>query len=112
MIQQVVRTAVPNGSIGEGLRTFRSGIEAAFYTAEMASKGLTECWRDAMAAKPADWKLMGVACGPPEADRKVRSADEWCAWARGPNKERLEGRGSGPGNALLALTGKLKELSP
>ena len=45
----------------------------------MASKGLTECWRDAMAAKPSTWKLMGVACGPREADPKVHSAEEWCA---------------------------------
>ena len=77
----------------------------------MASKGLTECWRDAMAAKPSTWKLMGVACGPREADPKVHSAEEWCAWAKGPNKERLEGRGSGPQDALLELTVKLKGLS-
>ena len=76
----------------------------------MASKGLTECWRDAMAAKPTDWKLMGVACGPREVDRKVHSSEEWCAWARGPNKERLEGRGTGPQDALLELTVKLKGL--
>ena len=60
-----------------------SAIERAFYTAAMASKGLTECWRDAMAAKPSTWRLMGVACGPREADPKVHSAEEWCAWARG-----------------------------
>ena len=58
------------------------------------------------------WRLMGVACGPREAaDPKVNSPDEWCAWARGPNKERLEGRGSGPHDALLELTVKLKELT-
>jgi hypothetical protein len=28
--------------------------------APMASKGLTECWRGAMAAKPSDWTLRGV----------------------------------------------------
>ena len=80
------------------------------YTPPMASKGLTECWREAMAAKPSDWRLMGVACGPREVDPAVHSAEEWCAWARGPDRERLEGRGSGPGDALLALTVKLKEL--
>ena len=32
------------------------------------------------------------------------------AWARGPNEERLEDRGSGPHDALPALTVKLKEL--
>ena len=37
---------------------------------------------------------MGVACGPREVDPKVHSSEEWCAWARGPNKERLESRGS------------------
>ena len=76
----------------------------------MASRGLIECWREAMAAKPSTWKLMGVACGPREVDPKVHSSEEWCAWARGPDKERLEGRGSGPHDALLALTVRLKEL--
>ena len=54
---------------------------------------------------------MGVACGSREVDPKVNIAEEWCAKARGPNKERLEGRGSGPQDALLELTVKLKELS-
>jgi hypothetical protein len=45
----------------------------------MASKGLTQCWRGAMAAKPWEWKLMGVVCGPREVDPAVRSPDEWCA---------------------------------
>jgi hypothetical protein len=53
---------------------------------------------------------MGVACGPREVDPKVHRAEEWCAWARGPNRERLEGRGSGPQDALMELTVKLKEL--
>ncbi len=77
----------------------------------MASKGLTECWRGAMAAKPSDWRLMGVVCGPREVDPKIRSSEEWCAWARGPKGERLEGRGSGPQDALLELTVRLTGLS-
>jgi hypothetical protein len=32
------------------------------------------------------------------------------AWARAPDRERLEGRGSGPEDALLALTVELKKL--
>ena len=60
----------------------------------MASKGLTECWRGAEAAKPSTWNLMGVARGPREA--------------RGPKGERLEGRGTGPQDALLELTVRLK----
>ena len=76
----------------------------------MASKGLTECWRGAMAAKPSDWRIMGVVCGPREVDPAIHSPEEWCAWARRPNMERLEGRGSGPHDALLELTVKLKEL--
>ena len=76
----------------------------------MASKGLTECWRDAMAAKPSTWRLLGVACGPREVDPKVHTPEEWCAWARRPGKGRLEGRGSGPQDALLELAVKLKEL--
>ena len=50
-----------------------------------------------------------VACGPREVDPNIHSAEEWCAWARGPDRERLEGRGSGPHDALLALTVELKE---
>ena len=51
------------------------------YHPTMASTGLTKCSRDASAAKPSDWRLMGVACRPREVDPKVHSADEWCAWA-------------------------------
>lgn len=71
----------------------------------------TGCWREAWAAKPSAWWLMGVVCGPREIDPKIHSAEEWCAWARGPNKERLEGRGKGPGDALTALTVKFNGLS-
>ena len=39
-----------------------------------------------MAAKPADWKFMAVACGWREVDPKVHSAEEWRAWARGPKE--------------------------
>ena len=44
----------------------------------MASRGLTECWREAMAARPSDWRLMGGACGPREVDPNIHRADEWC----------------------------------
>jgi len=44
-------------------------------------------------------------------DPKVHSGEVWCAWARGPKKERLEGRRSGQQDALLELTVKLKESS-
>ena len=50
------------------------------------------------------------AWGPREIDRKIHSADEWCAWARGPDRERPDGRGTGPSDALLQLRVKLKEL--
>jgi len=63
-----------------------------------------------MASKSSDWTLRGVVNGPREVDPAVRSPDEWCAWARGPNKERIEGRGSSPEDALLALTVELREL--
>ena len=77
----------------------------------MALKGLTECWRDAMAAKPSTGRLMGVACGPREVDPNIHSAEEWCAWAKGQNRVRIEGRGTGPHDALLAITVKLKDPS-
>ena len=63
-----------------------------------------------MTAKPSTWRLMGVVC-PREIDPNIHSAEEWCAWARGQNRERLEGRGTGPHDALLAITVRLKELS-
>ena len=44
----------------------------------MAANGLNECWRGAAAAKPSDWRLMGVVCGPREADPNIRGADDWC----------------------------------
>lgn len=52
----------------------------------------------------------GVVCGPREVDPAIRSADEWCAWARGPNKERLDTRGTSPQDALQTLALRLKEL--
>ena len=76
----------------------------------MASKGLTECWRGGMAAKPSDWRLMGVVCGPREVDPNIHSAEEWCAWASGPKGERVEGRGGSPEDALIQLSFRLKEL--
>ena len=79
--------------------------------ARMASKGMTEAWGNAFAAKPWDWRLMGVACGPREVDPGFHSSEEWCAWARGPNGKREEVRGSSPEDALLALTLRLQDLS-
>ena len=52
---------------------------------------------------------MGVVCGPRELDPKIRTAGEWCAWARGPKGERQVGRGTGPHDALLQLTVELKK---
>jgi hypothetical protein len=65
----------------------------------MASKGLTETWRPAWAAKPSDWRIMGLVTGPRVADPAIEGED-WCAWARGPNDERIEGEGD---NAVQAL---------
>src|SRR5687767_7204855 len=80
------------------------------HNAGMAAKGLTECWRAAVAPKPSDWKLMGVVSGTREVDPAIRNPEEWCAWARGPNEERLEGRGPSPEDALQTLALRLKEL--
>lgn len=43
----------------------------------MAPEGLTEAWRGAMAAKPSDWTLRGVVCGPAPtmADRLAARMD-------------------------------------
>ena len=75
----------------------------------MAPKGLTELWNGAMAAKPSDWTC-GVVCGPREVDPAVRSPNEWCACARGPNKERIKGRGPSPRVAIATLTLRLRDL--
>ncbi len=63
-----------------------------------------------MAAKPSTYRLMGVVCGPREVDPSMRSSEEWCALARGPGHERIEGRGPSPEDALLQLTVNLEAL--
>ena len=55
-------------------------------------------------AKPSDWRLMCVVTGPCEVDPKIHSTEEWCAWARGPKGEPIEGRGASPQDALQQLT--------
>ena len=42
------------------------------------AKGLTECWREAEAAKPSTWKVRGLALGPREADPAIHGAT-WVA---------------------------------
>ena len=74
------------------------------------AKGLSEAWRAAEAATPADWWLMGVACLH-GANPNTRTAEEWCAWASGPHHERLEGRGESADDALRELTAHLEGLS-
>lgn len=76
----------------------------------MASKGLTEAWRGAEAAKPSNWRIRGVVCGPREVDPQIHGTG-WVAWAVGPDGTRLQGTGDSPHDALLALTVRLKELS-
>jgi hypothetical protein len=74
----------------------------------VASKGLTECWRGAMAAKPSDWALMGIRCtstGLAPADR----SDGWIAEACGPSGACLTAEARSPEDALLALTVQLRE---
>jgi 3-deoxy-D-arabino-heptulosonate 7-phosphate (DAHP) synthase len=50
----------------------------------------------AFQVEPADWRLMGVVCGPCEVDPNIRSASEWCAWRVARTKERVEGAVSHP----------------
>ena len=73
----------------------------------MAARGLTELWNGAMAAKPSDWTLRGVVCGPREVDPTIRGSG-WVAWATGPDGERLEGTGESPHDALVGLTIQLR----
>ena len=53
----------------------------------------------------------GRGVRPRQVDPNIHSAEEWCAWARGPKGERSEGRGTSPHDALQALTVHLKGLS-
>ena len=53
----------------------------------------------------------GRGMRPSRGRPNIRRADEWCAWARGPDKERVEGRGDSPEGALLELTAHLEGLS-
>ena len=73
----------------------------------MAAKGLTELWNGAMAAKPSDWTLRGVVCGPREADPAIHGSG-WVPWAIGPDGGRLQGTGESPHDALPALTVQLR----
>ena len=75
----------------------------------MAAKGLTECWREAEAAKPSTWKVRGVALGPREADPAIDGAT-WVAWATGPKDKRLHGAGDSPQDALVQLALGLREV--
>ena len=76
----------------------------------MASKGLTEAWRNAEAAKPSTWTIRGVVLGPREVDPRV-SGPRWGAWAVGPDGERLQAEGESPRDALQSLTVQLRGLS-
>lgn len=75
----------------------------------MAAKGLTELWNGAMAAKPSDWTLRGVVCGPREVDPQIRGSG-WVAWATGPDGARLQATGESPHDALATLTIQLRGL--
>ena len=48
------------------------------------------------------------AVQPLQGGLTSRQRSRGAPWARGPNKERLEGRGSRPQDALLELTVELK----
>ena len=75
----------------------------------MAAKGLTESWRAAEAAKPSTWRIMGVVTGPRVADPAIEGED-WCAWARGPKDERVDGYGPSAEDALTRLALALREV--
>ena len=55
------RTRQSTGTNGRGHPTPAS-------IAPMASKGMTDAWNGAWAAKPSTWRIMGVMCGPREVD--------------------------------------------
>ena len=58
----------------------------------------TQSWIAAGATPLPEWDLMGVVRGPREADPRIQS-ELWVAWARGPDGERVEGRGESPEQA-------------
>ena len=56
-----------------------------------------------MAAKPSDWTLRGVVCGPREVDPNIQGSG-WVAWAVGPDRERISG------DAFVAIMNVVKYL--
>ena len=75
----------------------------------MASKGLTELWNAAIAAKPSDWMLMGVTCASTGLAPQQRS-ERWVAQACRSDGECLRSEADSPQDALAALTVKLRGL--
>jgi hypothetical protein len=90
------------GSCTEGYPAPSSGIRP------MPKAGLTGSWNAAMATLPPEWRLMGVVRGPREVDPKI-SSDSRVAWARGPDGERVEGRGESPEQALDDFTNTMRK---
>ena len=76
----------------------------------MAARGLTESWNGAMAAKPSDWRMMGLRCASTGLRPDQRS-DDWIAEACGPTGECIEVRAGSPHDALRLLTVQLRGLS-
>ena len=59
---------------------------------------------------PADWRLIGLVCGPGELDPNIRSPDDWSAWAR-PEQQRVEDRDDSPQDALLEFAVRQEGMS-
>ena len=75
----------------------------------MASKGSSEAWRGAEAAKPSDWSIRGVVLGPREVDPRI-SGPRWAVWAVGPNGERIQAEAESPHEPLNTLALRLRDL--
>jgi hypothetical protein len=56
---------------------------------------LTRAWTTAEAALPLKWRIKGLVEGPHEVSPVIRSQD-WVAYARGPDRQHVQGQG---GNA-------------
>ena len=75
----------------------------------MQESKLTHVWIQVEASLPLEWTLMGVVREPLEADPQI-PADNWVAFAIGPQGERAEGVGTAAVSALTNLAHELTKL--
>ena len=80
------------------------------HTAAVQEGKLTRVWIRVEASLPLEWTLMGVVREPLEAAPQV-PAENWVAFAIGPEGARAEGVGTAAVSALTNLAHELTKLA-